>query len=276
MTTAISPRALHDAITRLRAAGCVFAEDEAAVLSASAAGEEEMSALVRRRAAGEPLEQVVGYADFCGVRVTLRPGVFVPRVRSGVLVRLAAEQARRLPGPLVVDLCCGSGALGAAVVQRVPGVVLHAADLDPVAVACARDNLAGVGTVHQGDLYAALPVALRGHVDVLLANVPYVPTRHLPLLPAEARLHEAPMALDGGHDGLDVFRAVAAAAVDWLAPGGVLLSEITDAQVAAAEEALRAVGLDPAVHHDDDLEATAVLGLHRPGPTPVPGTRPLR
>ena len=261
MTTTISARAIRDATARLRAAGCIFAEDEVAVLRASAAGEREMTALVGRRAAGEPLEQVVGYADFCGVRVTLRPGVFVPRVRSGVLVRLAAESARRIATPLVVDLCCGSGALGMAVLRRVPEAVVHAADLDPVAVACARDNLAGIGTVHQGDLYAALPVELRGHVDVLLANVPYVPTHHLPLLPAEARLHEAPMALDGGDDGLDVFRAVAAAALQWLAPGGVMLSEVTEAQAMAATEVLRAAGLHPHTSHDDDLEATAVVGL---------------
>jgi release factor glutamine methyltransferase len=261
MAITISAHAIRDATAQLRAAGCVFAEDEVAVLSASAAGEEEMSALVGRRAAGEPLEQVVGYADFCGVRISLRPGVFVPRVRSGVLVELATERARRVAVPIVVDLCCGSGALGAAVACRVPAVVLHAADLDPVAVACARDNLAGIGTVHHGDLYAALPVALRGRVDVLLANVPYVPTGHLPLLPAEARLHEAPMALDGGDDGLDVFRAVATSAGRWLRPGGVLLSEVTDAQVTAAEEALRAAGLHPGTRHDDDLEATAVLGV---------------
>ena len=251
---------MADATARLRAAGCVFAEDEAAVLGASAIGEDELSALVGRRAAGEPLEQVVGYADFCDVRISLRPGVFVPRIRSSLLVRLAAEEAGRTAAPVVVDLCCGSGALGAAVAQRVPAVVLHAADLDPVAVACARDNLAGVGTVHQGDLYAALPAELRGRVDVLLANVPYVPTGHLPLLPAEARLHEAPMALDGGDDGLEVFRAVAATAVEWLAPGGVLLSECTAAQAEAATDALRAGGLRAETWYDDDVESTAVVG----------------
>src|ERR1700761_2255637 len=111
------------AILRLRAAGCVFAEEEVAVLAEAAADDETLAALVERRAAGEPLEQVVGYADFAGVRVRLRPGVFVPRVRSELLVRLAAEEAA--DGSVVVDLCCGSGALGMAVRREKPGVDLH-------------------------------------------------------------------------------------------------------------------------------------------------------
>ena len=243
---------LTDAIARLRAAGCVFAEDEAAVLGAAAVDAADLDELVRRRSVGEPLEQVVGYADFCGVRVRLRPGVFVPRVRSELLVRKAIEQG----GKTVVDLCCGSGALGLAVRQQAPHIRLFAADNDPVAVACARDNLGG--DVFQGDLFAALPADLRGHIDVLLANVPYVATRHIPLLPAEARLHEPHTALDGGDDGLDVFRAVVAEAPRWLAPGGLLLSEITEAQAEAAVAAVRAAGLREEISTDDDLEAMTI------------------
>ena len=256
MTQRISAPALAAAVDRLRAAGCVFAEDEAAVLSATAADETALAALVARRALGEPLEQVVGYADFCGIRVRLRPGVFVPRVRSELLVRLAAAHAE--PGDVVVDLCCGSGALGLAVRRREPEIDLHAADVDPVAVACARDNEAG--EVHQGDLYDALPAHLYGRVAILLANVPYVATRHLPLLPAEARDHEPRSALDGGADGLDVLRAVVAGAAGWLAPGGIVLSEITEAQAEAAVAVMRTTGLDADLNFDDDLEARVVRG----------------
>jgi release factor glutamine methyltransferase len=265
----ISAPARAEAVRRLRAAGCVFAEEEADVLVGAAGDEAELGRLVRRRAAGEPLEQVVGWADFCGVRVRLLPGVFVPRVRSELLVRLGAGAAG--PGATVVDLCCGSGALGMAVAARRPGVALHAADVDPAAVACARANL-GAGRVHQGDLYDALPPGLRGRIDVLLANVPYVATRHIPLLPAEARLHEPRAALDGGADGLAVFRAVVRAAPRWLAPGGVLLSEVTQAQVGAATAALRAAGLAAAVATDEDLDATVVLA----GRGGVPRMAPLR
>jgi release factor glutamine methyltransferase len=252
----ISEPAIADAIVRLRAAGCVFAEDEAAVLTEAAADEAALVAMVGRRVLGEPLEQVVGHADFCGVRVRLRPGVFVPRVRSALLVRVATESATDYP--TVVDLCCGSGALGLAVRHRLPQAELHAADLDPVAVACARDNVDG--NVHQGDLFEALPDDLRGRVTILLANVPYVATEHIPLLPAEARDHEPRTALDGGPDGLDVFRRVAAGAPEWLAPGGVLLSEITEAQEDQATQAVRSVGLDADVIHDDDLDARVIRG----------------
>jgi release factor glutamine methyltransferase len=254
----MTPVTEEEAVVALRAAGCVFAEEEAALLAAAAPDGDALAALVRRRAAGEPVEQVVGHADFAGVRVRLRSGVFVPRVRSELLVRVAAERAAE--DAVVVDLCCGSGALGLAVARRRPGVTLHAADVDPVAVACARDNLGG-DRVHQGDLFDALPADLRGRVDVLLANVPYVATRHLALLPAEARDHEPRTALDGGDDGLGVFRRVVAGAPGWLAPGGMLLSEITGAQVPAATAAVRAAGLRAAVVDDDDLEARVVTGV---------------
>src|SRR5918997_1494712 len=149
VTTGISENAIAAAVDRLRAAGCVFAEDE-----------RTRATRVARRALGEPLEQVVGYADFCGIRVRLRPGVFVPRVRSELLVRTAAAHITARTGKagaVVVDMCCGSGALGLALRHLHPEIRLHAADIDPVAVACARDNLdpvAGHGGVHQGDLFA--------------------------------------------------------------------------------------------------------------------------
>jgi release factor glutamine methyltransferase len=244
------------AVVVLRQAGCVFAEDEAAVLGAAAPDGAALTALVRRRASGEPLEQVVGHADFCGVRVRLRPGVFVPRVRSELLVRRAAPAAAGST-TVVVDLCCGSGALGMAIAARHPEIELHAADLDPVAVACARDNLGR--HVYQGDLFEALPPGLAGRIDVLVANVPYVATRHIPLLPAEARDHEPHTALDGGDDGLDIFRAVVRDAPGWLAPGGRLLSEITEAQIDAATTAVRATGMSAEIARDEDLEATVVI-----------------
>jgi release factor glutamine methyltransferase len=248
-------------VTRLRAAGCVFAEDEAAVLERAAADDAALAAMVDRRALGEPLEQVVGYADFCGVTVRLRKGVFVPRVRSELLVRVATAAAEKAANPTVVDLCCGSGALGLALRHQVPEIDLYAADLDLEAVACARDNL-GAG-VYQGDLFDALPGALRGRIAILLANVPYVATRHIPFLPAEAKDHEPHTALDGGDDGLDVFRAVLEQAPHWLAPGGIVLSEITEAQVDRALTTAGDAGLDADVIYDEDLEARVVRGRRK-------------
>lgn len=210
MPVPLSPSDLSSLTATLRAAGCVFAEDEAGLIAASAADPAEVAAMAARRAAGHPLEHVLGWAEFAGLRITVDPGVFVPRRRTEFLIDRAVALA---PDPaVVVDLCCGSGALGAALAAALDRVELHAADVEPAAVRCARRNIGDRGRVHEGDLFAPLPGALRGRVDVLLANVPYVPTGDVALLPAEARVHEPLVALDGGGDGLDVLRRVAAEA----------------------------------------------------------------
>jgi release factor glutamine methyltransferase len=225
--------------------------------------------MTARRVAGEPLEHVVGWVDFAGLRVGVAPGVFVPRQRTVLLVEaaMAGLQAGgdvlvgRRPGVTVVDLACGCGAIGLAVAARVPGVALYAADLDPVAVECAAANLAPVGgRVLRGDLFDALPPDLAGRIDVLLANVPYVPSGAVPLLPPEARLYEPRTALDGGGDGLDLARRVFAGAARWLAPGGRVLVETGEGQVPAALAAVAAAGLTGAVLADDERGATVVTG----------------
>ena len=244
-------------VTRLRAAGCVFAEDEARLLIAAAQTPAELDAMVGQRVAGLPLEQVVGWAEFCGLRITVAPGVFVPRRRTEFLVRAAVALAR--PGAVIVDLCCGAGAIGAALAAALDRADVHAADIDPAAVRCARQNLPG-GRVYQGYLYAPLPAGLRGRVAILAANVPYVPSEEIGFLPPEARAHEPEAALDGGADGLDVLRRVAAGAAGWLAPGGYLLSETSERQASLAEAALEATGLTALVARSADLEATVVIG----------------
>ncbi|MBO0774867.1 MAG: putative protein N(5)-glutamine methyltransferase [Actinobacteria bacterium] len=245
--------------TRLRAAGCVFAEDEARLLMSAASTPAELDAMVSQRAAGMPLEHVLGWAEFCGLRIAVGPGVFVPRRRTEYLVCQAAALAP--PRPVIVDLCCGSGALGLAAAAAVDGARLHATDIDPAAVRYARRNVIPAGgQVHQGDLYDALPAALRGRVGLLIANVPYVPTREVALLPAEASEHEPRAALDGGPDGLDVLRRVAAAAAQWLAPGGHLLTETSDRQAAQACQLIESGGLAARVARCGELHATVVIG----------------
>jgi release factor glutamine methyltransferase len=246
-------------VTRLRAAGCVFAEDEARMLTDAARTPAELDAMVDRRAAGLPLEQVLGWAEFCGLRIIVAPGVFVPRRRTEFLVRHAVALAR--PGDVLVDLCCGAGAIGAALAATVDRAEVYAADIDPAAVRCARLNLPE-GRAYQGDLYQALPASLRGRVAVLAANVPYVPTSEIAFLPPEARAHEPRAALDGGADGLDVLRRVAAGAPGWLAPGGHLLIETSERQVSSAEAAFDASGLAVRVARSADLDATVVIGRH--------------
>ncbi|CAM2842114.1 putative protein N(5)-glutamine methyltransferase [Prescottella defluvii] len=253
------PIALPTIVTALRAAGCVFAEAEAHVLTAAAPTPDALSAMIARRVAGLPLEHVLGWAEFCGVRIQVGAGVFVPRRRSELLVRRAVALVR--PGDVVVDLCCGSGALGVGVAGEVPGVELHAADVDPAAVRCARRNVEPIGGhVYEGDLFEALPGSLRGRVAVVVANVPYVPSDAIALMPPEARDHEPRTALDGGPDGLDVQRAVAAEAPRWLRPGGHLLIETSGRQASMSADILTCAGLLAQTVHSGDLGATVVVG----------------
>ena len=254
------PPLFDSVVVALRSAGCVFAEDEAELILATARTPDDITAMVDRRVAGLPLEHVLGWAQFHGLRIAMDPGVFVPRRRTEFLVDQAVALARGKS--LVVDLCCGSGAVGAALAAALGGPELHAADIDPAAVRCARRNVAPfAGQVHEGDLFAALPATLRGRVDVLAANVPYVPTGEVGLLPTEARDHEPLVALDGGSDGLDILRRVAAEAPQWLAPGGCVLVETSEGQASRAVEAFTRVGLTGRLAVSDELYANVVIGI---------------
>jgi release factor glutamine methyltransferase len=271
-----------DIVCRLRAAGCVYAEEEAAILLAGAQSPEELDAMVGQRVSGLPLEQVVGWAEFDGLRIAVDPGVFVPRRRSEFLVNTAiaslpvppparsrAENGAVTPQTthdlgqrsVVVDLCCGTGALGLATAAALPGTELHAADLDPAAVACARRNVEPAGgRVYQGDLFAPLPGSLRGRIDILICNAPYVPTEEIAFMPLEARDHEARVALDGGPDGLAVLRRAASEAPGWLAPSGTMLAETSERQAKVMADAMTRAGLAAHVYGDDETGATVVTG----------------
>ena len=217
----------------------MFAEEEAALLVA-AGGDVEAS--VRRREAGEPLEVILGWVAFAGLRILIDPGVFVPRRRSEYLAALAVKRTPERGAML--DLCCGAGAIGAAVRAARSDAQVVACDIEPAAVACARRNLP---VVFAGDLFAALSDDLRGRFDVIAANAPYVPSDEVALLPREAREHEPLVTLDGGHDGVELHRRIAADAADWLAPGGVLLIETGRDQAPLTVAALAAHGFSTRV-----------------------------
>jgi release factor glutamine methyltransferase len=257
-------------VARLRAAGCVFAEDEARLLREAESQGADLEALVGRRLAGEPLEYVVGWAEFCGLRVDVSEGVFVPRRRSELVVREAVALLNNDADDhggraVVVDLCCGSGAIGAAIAHAVPRIELHSADVEPDAVDVARGNIARFGgEAHLGDLFTALPRRLRGQVRLIAANAPYVPSSAIALMPPEARDHEPLSALDGGPDGLDLQRRVAQEAPEWLAPDGWLLIETSKHQSPATAGLLRAVGLDPRIRRDPEIGGTVVVARRPP------------
>lgn len=266
MTVAVTSD--HVLVARLRAAGCVWSEDEAALLSAAAATAEEREVLAARRIAGEPLELVLGWVEFLGRRLVVAPDVFVPRHRTELLARTTlAYAATRSEAPdgrrlVVVEMCCGVAPVAAHL--DAARVEVHAADLSPAALGCARRN-APAAALHLGDLYDALPSELRGRVDVLAANAPYVPTDRIADMPREAREHEPRVALDGGAEGVDLHRRLAAQARDWLAPGGVLLVETSPAQAALTTAAMTAAGLATEIVADDETGGCVAVGLEELG-----------
>ncbi|HEV2894690.1 MAG TPA: putative protein N(5)-glutamine methyltransferase [Actinomycetota bacterium] len=240
----------------LAAAGCVSARAEADWLLEEAPDEPTLRAMVARRAAGEPLQYVVGWAPFGPLKLRVGPGVFVPRPETEGLADRAAGRLRAAPrriGPRVaVDLCTGSGAIACFLAAEVPGARVLATELDPAALAWARTNTDRFGVeLLAGDLDGPLPPELAGRVDVLCANVPYVPSGAIATLPRDVRDHEPRLALDGGPDGLDVLRRLAPRAGHWLAPGGGLLCEVGEDQAEAAAALLTEAGLaGVAVHRD--------------------------
>jgi len=246
-----------DLVARLRAAGCVYAEDEAELLTAAADGP-DLERLVTRRVAGEPLEQVLGWVDFAGLRLAVGPGAFVPRRRSELLVR--AARGGLLPGDRVVELCCGVAAVSAALLDAEPCLDLTASDIDPSPLVWARDNIAGRGIVRRGDLYSAVPASWRRSVAVIVANAPYVPTAEVGHMPSEARDHEPLVALDGGEDGLDPARRIAHEASEWLTPGGRVIIETSQRQSELLTRIMHRAGLVAEILRDDELDATAVVG----------------
>jgi release factor glutamine methyltransferase len=246
-------------VLALRAAGCVFAEDEARLLLEASSDAAALEAMLARRASGVPLEHLLGWAEFAGMRVLVDDGVFVPRRRSEFLAARATTLAREQQHPVVLDLCCGSGALALAIRHAVPTSRIYAADIDPAAVATARRNLPAPAVVLLGDLFQPLPRQLHGRVDVLVCNTPYVPTDAIGSLPTEARLFEARLALDGGDDGLDVQRRVATSALEWLAPGGSVLVEAAARQAAASVELFARAGFRSVVEYSEEYDTSIVV-----------------
>ncbi|MHB1138189.1 MAG: N5-glutamine methyltransferase family protein [Microthrixaceae bacterium] len=208
---------------RLVAAGCVAAEEEARELLAARPDGRVPEAWLRRREQGEPLPWITGSIEFCGHRVRVRSGVYVPRFQSEELARRAADLLPR--HGCAVDLCTGAGAIAAHLQRTAPTATVLAVDVDPRAAACARDN--GVVAL-AGDVDRALWAPRRA--DVVTAVCPYVPTGELALLPADVQRHEPRRALDGGADGTALLRRVIAAAAELLRPGGWLLVELGGTQ----------------------------------------------
>ena len=248
-------------VRALAGGGCIAPAEEAdALFQASSEGVGPIEELVARRLGGEPLAWITGSVLFCGVRIHVDPGVFVPRPHTQPMAERAATLL--LADGIAVDLCTGSGALAAVLGSAHSRATVVATDADPVAVACARRN--GVEAL-VGDLDEPLPPTLRGRVDVMTAVVPYVPTEELAFLPRDVLANEPRSALNGGPRGTTVLVRAVEAAPRWLRPGGSVLLELGGDQAGEVAAAFEKVGLSEIrVHRDDDgqdraIEARAVL-----------------
>jgi len=250
-------------LSALADGGFVAPEAEAdALLAASREGAGSIDTLVARRLEGEPLAWITGSVMFCGVRIRVDPGVFVPRPHTEALARRAVELLP--PEGIAVDLCTGSGAVAAALCSAHPRALVIGTDIDPVAVGCARRN--GI-RAFEGDLGGPLPPELRGSVDLLTAVVPYVPTEELPFLPRDVREHEPRHALDGGPRGTTALVRAADVAARWLRPGATALLELGGHQAAEMTATMGDLGFtDIRIHADEDGHDRAIEG--RLGPLP--------
>ena len=272
------PRAcdVTELAARLRRAGCVFAEDEARILTDAAICDGVLDAdlletLVRRRELGEPPEHIVGYVEFAGLRLSVGPGVFIPRQRSVFLASSTLDAVRDAgERPVVVEAYCGvapiAAVIAAGVDARAPELIV--VDHSPAALTHARRNLPAPARVERAALPGEMDVVLRragvlGSVDVMAAVAPYVPGTQRDLLPAEATDHEPADSHDGGPDGLDAVRGLIDGARRWCSVSGVMLLECHRDQAAAALPHAGDRGLDCRVRPSDDGQ-TAVLEVRAP------------
>ena len=188
--------------------------------------------LVRRRAGGEPMPHIVGFMEFRGLRIRVRPGAFVPRQSSEFTVEQAARRLRRRPKPIAVDMATGIGPIALAIAATVPKAEIHGTDISGDALRQAKQNARDLGLnnveFHRGDLFASLPPRLRGKVDVVTAHAPYVPKGEVEDLPLEIRGFEPEATLtDYSEHGLGLLTRIAEEAPDWLRPGGWMMFEVS-------------------------------------------------
>jgi release factor glutamine methyltransferase len=207
-------------------------DDLDGVDTVEAARARRFAELVRRRAGGEPMAHILGWTEFHGLRLNVRPGAFVPRQSSEFTVEQAVRRLRGRARPVAVDLATGIGPIALAVAEAVPRARVIGADISGDALRQARANARRLNLrnveFRRGDLYGAVPSELRGKVDVVTAHVPYVPRHEVRDLPLEIRRYEPEHTLtDYSRHGMSLVERAAAEGRDWLRPGGWLLLEVS-------------------------------------------------
>ncbi len=227
---------------------------------------------IERRAAHEPLQYLVGWEDFHGLRLAVTPDVLVPRPETEGLVTWALEVLADRPEPVVLDLGTGSGAIACAIAQAAPRAEVLAVELSGGALAVASRNVRTLGLTDRvrllaGDLFAPLG-SIPGSLDLVVANPPYLPSAVISSLPPEVSRHEPRVALDGGPDGLAVIRRIVAGAPAVLRPGGMLLMEIGEEQAGPVASLMAAEGFSGMRARRDLNRVERYIG-GRWAPTPV-------
>ncbi len=197
-----------------------------------------LESLLQRRASGEPVQYILGSADFMGLRFQVDRSVLIPRQDTETLVEAALIAVRGMDAPEVLDLCAGSGCIGLSIKSLAPDARVTLADISREALEVARRNMRALGVeaaLHHGDLFRAVG---RRRFDIIVSNPPYIPQDELPGLQREVRF-EPRLALDGGPDGLDFYRRIAMDAPRHLNPGGAVYLEVGQGEAPAVLEMLR-------------------------------------
>jgi release factor glutamine methyltransferase len=222
-------------------------------------------AMIARRANGEPVQLIKGYAEFRGMRLIARPGVFIPRDSSEFLAEQAIRRLRRRRSPVHVDIATGGGPVALAVAHEVPRARSFGTDIAKDAIAVGRRNAKALGltnvTFAVGDLFGGLPATIRGAVDVVTLHPPYVAKNELRELPEEIRRFEPEHVLtDHSADGLGLLGRTAAGAREWLRPDGWLLIEVSPDRARAVATVMRRAGYaDVRSTVDTEFKVTRVL-----------------
>ena len=211
--------------------------------------EEKIDALAERRLSGEHVAYITGEWEFYGLPVAVTPDVLIPRIDTEVLAEKAVELLRgREEGKQVLDLCCGSGCLSAAIAANVPGVRVVAADISLPALRVCRqtvlkNSLSRFIVCMEADALGSPPMLL-GHFDMIVCNPPYIPTGEIETLDPSVRDFEPHMALDGGADGLDFYRSITEKWTPILKDRGCMLLEVGEGQADAVAAMMRQNGFE--------------------------------
>ena len=221
--------------------------------------------MVERRATGEPVQLIKGFAVFRGLEILARPGVFVPRDSTEFLAEQAVRRLRTRRAPVAVDLACGGGTVGLAVADEVPAAEVYGTDISVEAIRVARRNAVRLELPNArfltGDLFGALPTRLHGAVDVITLHPPYVAKRELHELPEEIRRFEPTHTLtDQSADGLGLIGRAASESGTWLKAGGWLLIEVSPDRARSVAKVMRDHGFrDVRSTVDAGFKVTRVL-----------------